>query len=207
MRHGTAFVAMGLLVAIVGHACADDLNPPEWRTDPAGQNATTLQVWEFGTDANPAAPDLVANEYGAPLATIQGTFPATRWKSEDQGHFGVWKFEESMVLEIPNSPTPNEYKELWIQVTYYSDEGLDPSILTIPDATEVEVIANVPLDDWYRHGTYRVRIEPNPDSETVYITPALCTLYVDEVVVDTICIPEPAAVALLAVGLLVLRRR
>jgi hypothetical protein len=58
--------------------------------------------------------------------------------------------------------------------------------------------------NWW-HSTYNLRIYPNPDFEILRIDG---TVMVDQIVIDTICIPEPAALILLAFGgLLLLRRR
>ena len=59
---------------------------------------------------------------------------------------------------------------------------------------------------WYTYN-YGLTIEPNPTSETVTITVPECAV-IDQIVVDTICIPEPGTLGLLVLGgLAVLRRR
>ena len=52
-------------------------------------------------------------------------------------------------------------------------------------------------------------IEPDhiPVEETIFTIPHLCQLYVDEIVVDTLCVPEPMTLILLGLGSLVLLRR
>ena len=52
-------------------------------------------------------------------------------------------------------------------------------------------------------------IEPNPNEESIQIKPRDCTIYIDEIVIDTICIPEPASMAMLlgTSGLLAFIRR
>jgi hypothetical protein len=175
------------------------MNPPPWRGAP-GQN-TTFQYWEFLTDANPSAPDGGLNPYGAPLATILGSFP-TRWVADDHGHSGVWITEEWIELLLPNSPDDNKYKEIWLQMTFDAGPGpVEPDFFVIaPGATSVELLEIVAVDDYYERATWRIIIEPNPPEETVCIHPRNCVLFVDEIVVDTRCVPEPASVALLALG-------
>lgn len=203
MKRITA-ISLGLLLSLsAAPAFADDLNPPEWR----GAEGSTMQAWEFSTDANPATPDVDLNPYGVASLFVEGSFPTTRWKSEDLGHAGVWKFEDFMLLDVPNNPEPNEYKLIWLQLTYYADETNEPEVLTIPEETSVEVVNKVPVDDNYYHVTFLLTLMPNPASEQIYIMPRNCTLYVDELVLDTLCAPEPASVLLLAVAGLLIRRR
>jgi len=203
MSRVTIISAAAIIAMLAPSVCADDLNPPFWRGDPG----TTLQMWEFGTAANPTPPDVVANPYGDPLLTVAGNFPYTLWKATDFGHQGVWRFEDWMILEIPNNPEPNDHKYIWMQITYSSGYGHDPELFTLPPEASIMPISKVQLDDYYWHGTYVITITPNCAFETIYIEPRDCTAYIDEIVVDTICIPEPASLLLLAVAGLFLRRR
>jgi hypothetical protein len=199
-------LALGLIIgAVVGSALADDLYPPPWR----GLPGSTYQQWEFSTNANPAAPTYVNNPYGTPSAMVLGNFPYTRWKNTDYGHQGVWQFEDFMVFMLPNADIQNPVKYIWVQVTYSADGGADPMLFTIPpDVGVVQTVNKTQLDAYYWHGTYLLTIEPNPVSEQLWLEPRDCTIYVDQVVIDTICIPEPSVFALMALGgILSLRRR
>ncbi|MHC4646467.1 MAG: PEP-CTERM sorting domain-containing protein [Planctomycetota bacterium] len=62
-------------------------------------------------------------------------------------------------------------------------------------------------DGDYWNITYHIILEPNPASETIWVQPRDCTLYIDEIVVDTICTPEPGTLLLLGLGGMVLLRR
>jgi len=200
-------IALLAVVFASTSAWADDIFPPDWRTDPPGQGFTTLQSWEFGTDDNPTAPDEDFNFFGDPLATVIGDSPFADWLDEDRGHFGAWRIEDWMQLDIPNNPEPNDVKHVWVQVTYSASNGSNPEILSLPGYSSIVLVEKTQLDDSYWHGTWDITIEPNPDSETLVLMPRDCTLYVDEVVVDTICIPEPAGLMMLAVLGLASRRR
>jgi len=195
-----------LVVTLTSVAFADDLLPAPWRTTPPGQPPTTLQAWQFSAPTNPSPPDVVFNSFGNPLATVHYTTPFTPWLPEDHGHFGVWYVEDWISFELPNQPDPNLQKLLWVQVTFSSVGGQDPLFFTNPPLASVEIVRRVPLDQYYWHGTYLIKIQPNPPMETLYIAPRECAINIDQVVIDTICIPEPGTLALLAVCGLFRRR-
>ena len=111
-----------------------------------------------------------------------------------------------------NAP-PNEYKDVWIQLTWAKQVTASaPAISSIPGGT-IQLLSQVDIGptgepppagaNWW-HSTYNIRIYPNPDFETIRIDG---TIMVDEVVIDTICAPEPSALALLALGAVGLLRR
>jgi hypothetical protein len=208
--NGPRLAAVLGLLAITSCAFALDTYPPPWR----GDEGTTFQTWEFDTDTNPVDPSPVANPYGTPSAQVAGNFPFTAWIPQDNGYQGVWKFEDYILLDLPNNPVANDYKEIWIQLTYYADEAADPEIVTSPTAagavqtiekTELALQPGAQVTYW--HATYQITLEPNPASEQVWIMPRDCTLFVDEIVVDTICAPEPASFVLLTLAGLFIRRR
>ena len=200
-----------VLVAGQGFA-ALDLIPAPWRTNPAGQAPTTYQSWDFTTNANPTDPDVDLNPYGtAELTLIGDFFDNTVYFDEYYGHFGVWGFEEDIRVVVPNNPVQNPYKEMWIQTTYTSDEGHAPIIYALPEGGApylvMDLVGVVNLQDGYYHATYHVIIEPNPTMELTIVRPFDCTLYVDDLIIETICIPEPATLVLLGLGGLLLRKK
>ena len=59
---------------------------------------------------------------------------------------------------------------------------------------------------------YQFSAQLNPTWEEIYLKfdwhqPGMSSAYVDQVVIDTLCIPEPATLSLLALGGLALMRR
>ena len=206
----TTVITTGLLLAflLASPALADDLNPAQWR----GQPGTTFQQWEFLTPNNVPAPDLVDNPNGEVSAQV---WPGTgqSWWDIWGGRDGVWPLSGAMELYIPNVPVPNEYKEIWLQLTWAKQAFASQPIISTTPVGTVDLIGEVDIgptnepppagENWW-HSTYKIRIYPNPDFETIRIDG---TVMVDEVVVDTICIPEPATLGLLVLSVLPLLRR
>lgn len=192
------FVLAG--VAVSQCFAALDLNAPDWR----GDDGTTYQVWDFSTSANPSDADDYVN-VECPCVVVYGNYPYTRWKESDLGEQGVWAFEDYMLVNIPNIPQENPYKEIWLQIVYWGDG--EPEIFTDPQSSSMTLVDEQTLDSGYIHATYSIIIEPNPFEESIFIMPRNCTLYVDNLVIDTICVPEPLTLGLLGIGALLIRRR
>lgn len=195
-----AVLAVGAAMA-ARPAWADDLNPPVWR----GQPGTTFEQWEFSTNNPASTPDLVYNPYGQPVAQA---FPGTNqsWVDEWGGRQGLWPLSGTIEATIPNNPEPQPYKEIWVQLTWAKQVDSSTPVVWEKDSgvygtlVEQDVLGSTglpsPNDLWY-HSTYEILLQPNPPSEVVKIDG---TLVVDELVVDTICAPEPSTLALLVTG-------
>jgi hypothetical protein len=202
--------ALVVLAVTASLATAYDILPPVlWER---GAEGTTLQIWEFNAEVNPVPPDVVENPFGDPLATIVGSDQGTDqfdplWLAEDGGHVGVWRTGGLIQLYVPNAPTPNRWKWIWLQITYNAGNDYSPVIQTEPAWVQKDLVYSLDAGGGYKHDTYFIAIPDNPEVEWITILPAFCALYVDEIVVDTICIPEPAAVALISLGGVFLFRR
>jgi len=207
-----AILCIGVIFA--SNCLADDLLPPSWR----GEANSTFQMWEFGNSNIPA--DLSAgwfNPYGTPQANINNPFNLVSWlPSYNAGGnvtaYGIWKlYAGTLILDIPNTlnTDPDSSKEIWLQITYFDPygAGLSLPIDVNPDYAELTRERSIILDTNFTHDTYKIILKPNPLEETITISPIQCQLYVDQIVIDTICVPEPATIMLLGLAGLLIRKR
>jgi hypothetical protein len=205
-------MATALLAAIVGPAIARDLNPPPW--DPALPFQTT-QTWEFTHGPGPA-PTTFNNPYGQPwVQFVQGSY----WDGStpelplipgptgeliqtwhiDQDTGGIW-------ITIPNNPLPNAEKRIFWQITSDKAPGSPTSTppgISLPDPYGP---AGFPGGSaWYTYnGLYL--IPGNPPEERIFF-PFPASTNIEEIVIDTVCVPDPASLGLLAAGAIALIRR
>jgi len=191
-------VLLGVVISY-SSVFAEDYNPPGWR----GDDRTTYQKWEFPDSTFCPTPDDYYNPKGVPsLGVCEET---SSWISNWLGQSGVWRLEDYIQIEIQNWPDPDDYKEIWLQMTYSSEGGYPPFVTTVP-AGDSSVVDETENGDYWNI-TYDIIIEPNPQSETITIEPGGCAVYISEIVIDTICVPEPLTIGLLGLGGLILFRR
>jgi len=214
--------SMGILMLPAIPAVARDYGPLDgWdRTAPY----STYQHWEF-TNPDNALPEEFHNPFGEPYAVpaegewqwsdewpcppgiedIPGAGVCSGWHCSDQGG---GKF----VIRIPNQPEPNLYKRIFLQIT----SSKAPSGISVtgqggaggytsgtfstgrPHYQEGPPPPPFPGSSWYTYN-YGLTVQPNPEYEEITIEVPYCTV-IDQIVVDTECIPEPATMALLVLG-------
>jgi len=190
------------------------LPPWDW-ADPSA----TFQGWEFMTPDPMPLPDFGENPYGMLPAEV---LPIGPWMPEwmpyaDPAYgdhifgVGVWPLSGEIFIPINNVPKPNEQKLIWVQLTWMY-QGSDPTTMPpFPIVEEIEwgapaqIVSEIQFGPW-THTTYEIVLPFNPDHEVVRIWG---DIWVDEVVIDTLCTPEPATMGLLAVGgvLALIRRK
>ncbi len=206
-------ISIFLMMILTSMLCGHDLAPPGWR----GAECSTKQVWTFETNNPEVEPEIDENSYGPAIATVTlGDF-SSGWLDETPGmgtQTGVWDLgiSGSISLNIPNCSEALEYKEVWLQVTYYEDSLIPaPSIDVmgadiLPEETQILEVEDTGLlgGVWKLHKSVW-RIYPNPGSEIVAVSSdSSTTAMIDQVVIDTICVPEPMSFGLLLLGSFVL---
>ncbi len=208
----TLAVATCIAALFVKSAFADDIQPPPWR----GQQGTTSQMWEFLQPMNPAFPDGPAPGGLPPLPSTRiEVLPLGSWIPSDplSGRQGIWPLSGEMWVTVDNYPAPNPVKYMWVQVTWQNMTGLpqtgpilsgfNPMYATPPGLT---VVPPVILGQGWYETTFKWEIWPNPPDEFFILGG---NINVDQIVIDSWCIPEPATFALAGLGVLLLawRRR
>jgi hypothetical protein len=205
------FLAAAVLSIIVSVCAADDLNPPPWR----GLPGTTHTEWQFNTPNPQPLPDFEYNPYNRPGA--DGTFHGAQlnashtWLPGDPvgGRQGIWQLSGSLDVFLWNRPEPNPNKYIWVQVTWKGN-GFPYVIENDPFGQGQAGVntANLLQPDGWTTSTFLTILPYNPPWERLLIQGG--DIFVDQLVIDTYCVPEPSTYIGLIGGLgslLAFRRR
>jgi hypothetical protein len=199
-----------LVAALAAAAAGEDIFPADYR----GQEGYAAQEWDFITSGDTgyggySAPDGVGgitdNPYGPVMANATG---GTYLEDQGPGPGGAWQ-GGSLMFFVPNrlEPDPDSWKWLRVQVT-----ASGPGFSVNAGSTGGEQWSRLDeqsadLGSGWQAYAIDWLCEPNPDAESVTIALDAGTA-VSEVIIDTVCIPEPVTLMLTAAGAAsVLRRR
>jgi hypothetical protein len=204
-----ALVAAGVFAVLAAPALAIPVFDPPWvttPTDPRWQGgAHTFQAWEF--TQNPTGPVIVNNPYGTPNIhwPTGATYPDNVVGPDGTTTIPTWHIGQDGVItiEIPNNPEDRMFKVIHLQIT--SDKATGQPTSSPGGAFTSTGIANHAPTAWYTYA-YELTIQPNPPSETITI-PVIFSTNIEEIIITTICNPEPGSLALLMLGGVALLRR
>jgi hypothetical protein len=174
---------------------------------------TTNQCWDFTqqTSRTGITPSEFFNPYGepdgGPVSLIQGMGgKSVSWSD------GTWVGEEfKIIIDIPNQPIANPYKQLWIDMRYLGEIAF-AWVIDVDSGNQFELINEEEGQDGnWQTLSQEWRFAPNPREEIVVIgfkgSAAGVPAVLDKICVETLCVPEPATVGILGVSALVLGRR
>ena len=197
-----AIVCMVVILGAGSVASAVYVVVPPWR----GDEGSTFQEWTFSSPETNPPPDNVDNPYGEPLLNV-GAY----WFDDINGRQGAWGLSGKIDVYIPNRPQPFEWKWIWLQLTWKPAELCpdpfvpdEPVVSVTPFEFMVMEREDVIMADGWVFTVFYIDMSPNPLEEWITITG---DILVDELIIDTICIPEPAMIFLLGLGGLALLRK
>ncbi|OQA03549.1 MAG: hypothetical protein BWY69_00389 [Planctomycetes bacterium ADurb.Bin401] len=195
---------------------AIDIDQPPWWLIP--DLATTWQVWSFDNSSfGPVEPDSVG--FDSLLGTHLTVYPQSYWLTQHNsfnyygltGGTGVWQLSGTGInAHIVNYDIPALEKHIWIQVTWAAQQpGNVPSIVIEDDSGTQTVPVTAPLiltslDNGWFHSTYEVILNSGSPFEVINISGSV---FIDDLVIDTLLIPEPASIFLVIIGTLLFRRK
>lgn len=181
---------------------ADDTVHPPWERF---QPNTTTQEWTF-PDANlPHEADhnsIYWNPNGVPFQLdTRNMGSGLTWLPTFSGRSGIYAMGPAgpggpsiLVFYIPNTQIPRPRKDIWAQITWQVGPG-DPSVDLVPfgGAFPPTVIENgTDLGGGWKHSTFSFTVIPNPSEEFFQLrNNSQSTIYIDQIVLDTQCVPEP----------------
>lgn len=206
------------MIFIAGNAlgAAIDIDPPPWWLIP--DLDTTWQVWSFDNSSfGPIEPDSVG--FDSLLGTHVTVSPQSYWMTQHNlfdyygltGGKGVWLLSGAGIdAHVVNYDVPASEKRLWIQITWAAQQPGNMPILVVEDdsGTQTDPVT-VPLiltslDNGWIHSTYEIVLNSSSSFEVINVSGSV---FIDDLVIDTLIVPEPASVFLVIIGTLLFYRK
>lgn len=215
-----------VLVAVLPSVAADDVMPPWWSRTAEGTVTAEWSTWQnFRWNMPPDSWSYTPHPgQDLPNPPYADAPPDSQRIVENPPSNRIYIWQDAPItFWMPNFKNESELKHVWFQLTYSVPNAFQKPKFHVttptsnfnvlgPDAFVTRIDLD-PLDIWYTD-VFAFEIYPNPEWETIELSfynentgepwyPA----YVDQVVIDTWCVPEPATLSLLALGGLALLRR
>jgi hypothetical protein len=202
----SAITFMVILSAAVS-AGARVFPAPSW----SGNAGTTFQQWSFSDGSANPSPDVFpapSNPYGSPQLSVYGS----QWSDNLDGHQGVWTFSSfgsGVLVNIPNNPVSQPVKEMQVELIWEAASISafipdQPIIGVWADNFQKQLTGEESIGGNWKASLYKISIWPNPSAEQITING---DIRLDQIIVDTICIPEPATMALFVASALYAAKR
>jgi hypothetical protein len=220
-RQTNLLLAAAVLLSALGNVLADDITPPPYRGDPRSTSAewgfnqhsgdlndpifpdgSLLVIGDFNTQLNNAFPDGAPHPSGFAFGDI--SYTGSGWLGGEQ--------TGALAFNVPNWIDQEPIKHLRLQVTWLGNPtsgspGTSVSGHFVTSGTTPEEAIEIALprvgmtlpsnnanyfyEDWM--------IFPNPFWEQVVIQVPFGTM-IDQVVIDSISMPEPGSFAITVMG-------
>ncbi len=203
-------ICIGFVLVLLFVTTAQAQEIPGWR----GQSQTSYQMWGFETADNPVTANPINNPFGTAQAVItQGTF-ASGW-IDDPGlgtRTGMWDIGTTggvIDLTIDNCSDSYAVREIWVQVVYFQSLS-QPPLIELEGGQlvdqQISLVESIDLGSWMLSFT-KWSIASDGAEDLIHI--ASDTSFgsvIDEIHVDTRCIPEPGILLLFSAGIGLIRK-
>jgi hypothetical protein len=205
-------LAMGLML-LSGPALADDIFAPVWR----GEENTVFAEWNtwdgFNTTPAPFYPDTWTSVPGGLVSPDAQAYETAQYWAAYENRDEVVEVNGFAQIDfaLPNFANQT-LTELWIQLTYWAADPTDVTFLVDTDPYTPDI--NGPyLEGTFDHDfgwvteAYSLTILPSVNYELIALDFAAAPVFIDQVIVESVAVPEPATLALVGLLLLGWRRR
>lgn len=187
--------------------CCQGFYIPEWRTNPG----TTYAEWDFekipeGDEPSYyhyQEPKYAINPYGEVLLQAfasEGKALIRCYIDNATSRTGLWPLGY-VNINLEDDPSAHVYKHIQLQMIWSPIDSLEkePLVVELKSKTHAIKVDEIQIPDsvWLQ-STFHLDINPSQASHTIHING---DIYLDEIVIDTIGMPEPSTLLFAFSGL------